>query len=40
MKKLILSMIVSLASLIAFIGIYPTSWVGYYQPQIPKELIK
>lgn len=40
MKKYILNMIVSLASVVAIIGIYPTSWFGYHQPRIPKQLIK
>ncbi|AGL01003.1 cyclic lactone autoinducer peptide [Desulfoscipio gibsoniae] len=40
MKKHIYSLIVSLASVVAFMGIYPTSWFGYHQPEIPKELVK
>ena len=40
MKKHILSLVVSLASIITFIGIYPTSWGHLYQPQVPKELLK
>lgn len=40
MKKHILGMLVCLASVITYIGIYPTSWLSFYQPKIPDELIK
>ncbi|WP_243120619.1 cyclic lactone autoinducer peptide [Pelotomaculum sp. FP] len=39
-KKHILGLIVSLASIVTFIGIYPTSWGHLYQPEFPKELLK
>jgi len=40
MKKIILGMIVSLASVISFIGIYPTSSFSLYQPKFPEDLLK
>ncbi|ACV61332.1 hypothetical protein Dtox_0387 [Desulfofarcimen acetoxidans DSM 771] len=40
MKRYILSMIVCLASLTAFIGIHPTSLCTLYQPEVPEELLK
>ncbi|MTI80013.1 MAG: cyclic lactone autoinducer peptide [Firmicutes bacterium] len=33
-------MLVSLASVVAFIGVTPTSLCSLYQPETPKELIK
>ncbi|MBM7854676.1 cyclic lactone autoinducer peptide [Desulfohalotomaculum tongense] len=40
MKKYFLKIIVGLASMVAYIGIYPSSWVSLYQPEIPEDLIK
>lgn len=40
MKKLILSMVVCAASVVAYIGIYPTSWISIYQPKTPPELLR
>ncbi|AGL01891.1 cyclic lactone autoinducer peptide [Desulfoscipio gibsoniae] len=40
MKKFILSMIVCAASVVAYIGIYPTSWSTIYQPKSPPELLR
>jgi cyclic lactone autoinducer peptide len=40
MKRIILSWIASLAVFVSYIGIGPTSWSSYHQPQAPEELIK
>lgn len=40
MKKFALSAVVSLASLIAYVGILPTCWSTLYQPEVPEELIR
>ncbi len=40
MKKFALSAVVSLASLIAYVGIVPTCWGSLYQPEVPEELIR
>lgn len=39
-KKAILSMFVCVASVISYIGIYPTSWSSIHQPEVPEELIR
>lgn len=40
MKKLLLSMLVCVASLVSYVGIYPNSWFSLYQPQFPEDLIR
>ncbi|WP_082789016.1 cyclic lactone autoinducer peptide [Desulfolucanica intricata] len=40
MKRYVFSMIVCLASVIAFIGVHPTSLCTLYQPEVPEELIR
>lgn len=40
MKKFILSMVVCMASVVAYIGIYPTCWSLVYQPKSPPELLR
>lgn len=40
MKKIFLSMFVCIATIISFVGIYPTSWSTIYQPETPDELIR
>lgn len=40
MKKHLLSMVVCLACLVAYTGIYPASWFHLHQPEAPEELIR
>ncbi|AEG61084.1 cyclic lactone autoinducer peptide [Desulforamulus ruminis] len=40
MKRFLLNLCVSLALVISYIGIYPTSWFTSYQPEVPEELLR
>lgn len=38
MKRMLYSTVASVAMLIAFTGIYPASWMLWYEPEMPEEL--
>ena len=40
MRRFVFSMLVCVASVVAYIGIYPTSWSSIYQPTTPPDLLR
>jgi len=38
MKRRLLILVANAAALVAILGIHPTSWGLWYQPQVPEEL--
>ena len=40
MKKLLYTTLMGMATLVAYIGVYPTCWLSIYQPEVPEELLR
>lgn len=40
LKKWMLLLFANLATFVAILGVQPTSWGVWYQPQVPEELEK
>ncbi|MEM3486051.1 MAG: cyclic lactone autoinducer peptide [Candidatus Methanomethyliaceae archaeon] len=40
MRKVLLGLVSRIATLVAVLAVQPTSWLAWYQPEIPKELRK
>lgn len=40
MKRLLYTALMSMATLVAYIGIHPTCWGTIHQPEVPEELLR
>ncbi|MBO8129526.1 MAG: cyclic lactone autoinducer peptide [Peptococcaceae bacterium] len=40
MKRLLFGLAANLAMFVALLGIQPTSWGAWYQPEVPHELLE
>lgn len=40
LKRLMLLLVANTAAFVAVLGVQPTSWGVWYQPQVPEELKK
>lgn len=38
LKRGLLALVANVAALVAVLGIQPTSWGAWYQPEVPQEL--
>jgi len=39
-KRFLLALVANLAVFVAMLGVRPTSWLAWYQPETPPELVK
>ncbi|PRR70659.1 cyclic lactone autoinducer peptide [Neomoorella humiferrea] len=39
-RRFLFALVANLAVFVALLGVRPTSWLAWYQPEVPREFLK